>query len=672
MNKITREDLLALQMVNNPILSPDGKHTVYVQYSQNLEKNQYESRLRLLDNASGRVLNLTEIGKESPAVWLDSETLLFSTERGDQDNASEGEEKTCFYSLKISGGEARKAFEIGKNVEEIQLLENGCFLLRVLEKIRDNDNRLHDASDNPEGGKAGLKEGKDYYVLDEIPFYANGRGYISRLRRALYIYDQNTGDCRKITAPYFDVESFDVHGSRIVYTGREYDSKASDDREARLFDLNTSETKRLTSPEQYGVHLALLTDSRVILGMTDHEPWGMSQLDDLYIHDPESGKTELLCRLNLRIHGWMSCDCRRGDGKTEMIRDGKLFFIGQNGPRAELFSVCLENGRLQKEISFNGCLNSFDKAAGQTVLCGSEADDLSDLYLVLDGNAVRQTNVNADFLKDRYVAKTRYIPFVNSDGISIDGWVMEPKDFDPEKSYPGILHVHGGPRGTYGAVFQHQMQMLCGEGYFVFFCNPRGSEGYGEEFADLRGRYGTIDFQDLMEFTDHVLTLYPQLDPKRLGETGGSYGGFMSNWIEGHTDRFGAIVSCCSISNWVSDFVACEFGYTFDANEIGATPWEGMERMWEQSPLKYAPQAKTPILFLHSLEDYNCPIDQGRQMFIAMKYFGVPSKMVVFEGENHALSVSGRPKQRQLRLKELQAWFDRYLKPKRGDSNEAL
>ena len=113
----------------------------------------------------------------------------------------------------------------------------------------------------------------------------------------------------------------------------------------------------------------------------------------------------------------------------------------------------------------------------------------------------------------------------------------------------------------------------------------------------------------------------------------------------------------------MSDFVACEFGYTFDANEIGATPWDGMERMWEQSPLKYAPQAKTPILFLHSLEDYNCPLDQGRQMFIAMKYFGVPSKMVVFEGENHSLSSSGRPRQRQLRLKELQAWFDRYLKP---------
>ena len=653
MKKITGEDLLELKFVGDPVLSPDGTRSVYVEYRQNAEENTYESRLRLLDCGTGEVLPLTELGKEGPAIWLDGETLLFPTERGKGDKGGEGEEKTCFYSLRTTGGEARKAFEVPKNVEEIVLLENGCFLLTVPENLR--------AAPHEPGE---LKEGKDYHVLEEIPFCANGRGYISRLRRTLYLYDGSSGDCRRITPEYFDVESADANGNRIVYTGREYDSRASDNREARLYDLTTGETVRLTSPEKYGVHLALLAGTRVVLGMTDHEPWGMSQYDDLYVYDIPSGETSPLARVGMCMHGWMSCDCCRGGGKTALVSDGKLFFIGQNAACAELFSVDLESGALVRELPFNGCIRSFDRKNGRTVVCGSEADDLADLYLAVDGKAVRMTNTNAAFLKDRWVAKTRYIPFVDSDGVGIDGWVMEPKDFDPAGSYPGVLHVHGGPRGTYGAIFQHQMQMLCGEGYFVFFCNPRGGEGYGEAFADIRGKYGTVDYRDLMEFTDHVLRLYPQLDPKRLGETGGSYGGFMSNWIEGHTDRFAAIVSCCSISNWVADFVSCEFGYTFDANEIGATPWDGMERMWDMSPLKYAPQARTPILFLHSLEDHNCPIDQGREMFIAMKYFGVPSKMVVFEGENHALSVSGRPKQRQLRLKELLAWFDRYLKPR--------
>ena len=658
MEKITREDLLKLKFVNDPVLSPDGKHTVFVEYCQNLEKNNYESRLRLLDNESGAVLPLTELGKEGPAIWLDTETILFSTERSEQDKAEDGEEKTCFYSLKINGGEAQKAFEIPKNVEEIFLLENGCYMLKVLENLR--------AAKTEPGA---LKEGKDYYVLEEIPFYSNGRGYISRLRRALYLYEEDSGQCTKITADFFDVYSVDVCGDRIVYTGREYNNKASDNHEARLYDRKTGLTISLTSPEVYSVHLALLAEDRVILGMTDHKPWGMSQYDDLYVYNITTKNTDMLTAVNMCMHGWMSCDCCRGGGKSALISREELFFIGQNGACAELFSVDLRSGEIKRELPFDGCIHSFDRKADCMLVCGSEADDLADLYFVREGKAVRMTNTNGAFLNNKYVAKTKYIPFINSDGINIDGWVMEPINFDTEKQYPGILHVHGGPRGTYGALFQHQMQMLCSEGYFVFFCNPRGGEGYGEKFADLRGKYGTIDFQDLMEFTDHVLRLYPQLDPNSLGETGGSYGGFMSNWIEGHTDRFAAIVSCCSISNWVADFVACEFGYTFDANEIGATPWDGMERMWEQSPLKYAYRAKTPILFLHSLEDYNCPIDQGREMFIAMKYFGIPSKMVVFEGENHALSVYGRPKQRQLRLKELQAWFDMYLKPEE-DSNK--
>ncbi len=164
-----------------------------------------------------------------------------------------------------------------------------------------------------------------------------------------------------------------------------------------------------------------------------------------------------------------------------------------------------------------------------------------------------------------------------------------------------------------------------------------------------------------MEFTDHVLSTYQAIDPDRIGCLGGSYGGFMCNWIEGNTDRFKAIASQRSVSNWVADFGTSEIGVSFDSNEMAATPWSDMQKMWDQSPIKYACNAKTPILFIHSLCDYNCPISQGLEMFTAMKYFHVPSKMVVFEGENHSLSRSGKPKHRIRRLKEMKDWFDKYL-----------
>jgi dipeptidyl aminopeptidase/acylaminoacyl peptidase len=281
------------------------------------------------------------------------------------------------------------------------------------------------------------------------------------------------------------------------------------------------------------------------------------------------------------------------------------------------------------------------------------------------------TDINGGFFAARHVAEARHIPFTNSDGVRIDGWALEPFGFDRSKSYPGVLEIHGGPRCTFGDLFFHEMQALAGAGYFVLFCNPRGGEGYGDEFADLRGKYGTVDYSDLMQFTDHALARYPQLDAARLGAAGGSYGGFMCNWIEGHTDRFAAIASMRSVSNWVSDFCSSEIGITFDENEMGATPWSDHEKLWGMSPLKYACNAKTPILFIHSLRDFNCTIDQGVQMFAAVKYFGVPSRMCIFEGENHSLSRSGKPRHRARRLKEIFGWFAEYLKPEPAAEAEA-
>ena len=199
-------------------------------------------------------------------------------------------------------------------------------------------------------------------------------------------------------------------------------------------------------------------------------------------------------------------------------------------------------------------------------------------------------------------------------------------------------------------------------GYFVFFCNPRGSEGKGNAFADIRGIYGTIDYEDIMKFTDIVLEKYTNIDKSRVGVTGGSYGGFMVNWIIGHTDRFKCAASQRSISNWIDDFGTTDIGYYFNPDELGGDVCSGFDKLWEQSPLKYANNAKTPTLFIHSEEDYRCYQTQAFQMFTALKYYGVESRICLFKGENHELSRSGKPKHRVRRLKEITDWFEKYLK----------
>ena len=239
---------------------------------------------------------------------------------------------------------------------------------------------------------------------------------------------------------------------------------------------------------------------------------------------------------------------------------------------------------------------------------------------------------------------------------------MKPLGYEPGRKYPAILSIHGGPRLSYGVVFFHELQLWAAEGYFVLFCNPRGSEGRGNEFADIRGRFGSIDYEDIMGFTDTALELYPDIDPARLGVCGGSYGGFMTNWIIGHTDRFAAACSQRSIADWTGMEGTTDIGYYFAKGQTGASHRDNREKQWSQSPLRYADNVGTPTLVLHGELDFRCYKIEALAMFTALKLRGVDTRLCLFEGENHELSRSGRPRQRLKRLEEMLAWYNRYLK----------
>ncbi|WP_243678728.1 prolyl oligopeptidase family serine peptidase [Vulcanisaeta distributa] len=209
---------------------------------------------------------------------------------------------------------------------------------------------------------------------------------------------------------------------------------------------------------------------------------------------------------------------------------------------------------------------------------------------------------------------------------------------------------------------------MTSEGFAVIFMNPRGgSDGYDEEFADIRGHYGERDYEDLMEGLDYVIRNYDFIDPNRLGVIGGSYGGFMTNWVITHTDRFRAAITDRSISNWVSFFGASDIGPYFANDQIGGGEnrdfWTYLESYTAKSPIMYVKNVKTPLLIIHSLEDYRCWFEQAIQLYTALKYLGKEVRMVVFPGgENHDLSRFGKPNHRIVRLRAIVDWFNEKLK----------
>ena len=279
-------------------------------------------------------------------------------------------------------------------------------------------------------------------------------------------------------------------------------------------------------------------------------------------------------------------------------------------------------------------------------------------FYKLDYETLAVTHFNDAMLRGKYVAQPDPLNLTAGDH-EVHGFILKPMDFEAGKKYPVIFDIHGGPKTVYGPVFYHEMQYWASRGYFVIFCNPTGSDGRGA-FMDIRGKYGTVDFDDLMAFCDAALAKYPEMDADNLFETGGSYGGFMTNWIIGHTDRFRACASQRSISNWTSFYGVSDIGPDFSEDQCGSTIWPDVEKFWWHSPMKYADKVKTPTLFLHSLEDYRCPVDQGYQMYSALIAHGVESRLVLFRGENHELSRSGKPKHRIRRLNEITGWFEQH------------
>ncbi|PAD88892.1 peptidase [Niallia circulans] len=286
-----------------------------------------------------------------------------------------------------------------------------------------------------------------------------------------------------------------------------------------------------------------------------------------------------------------------------------------------------------------------------------------DLYtLNLETGETQQiTNINKEFAETHAFSEAEPLQIVSRDGWELHGWLMKPQGFKEGEKYPMVVEIHGGPHAMYANSYFHEFQTLASNGFAVLFINPRGSHGYGQQFVDaVRGDYGGKDYEDIMDAVDYTIETFDFIDASRLGVTGGSYGGFMTNWIVGHTDRFKAAVTQRSISNWISFYGVSDIGYYFTDWQIKAD-LNDIETLWKHSPLAYVNNIQTPLLILHGEKDYRCPIEQAEQLFIALKVQKKETKFVRFPESNHELSRSGKPALRIERLNYINNWFLEYI-----------
>lgn len=347
--------------------------------------------------------------------------------------------------------------------------------------------------------------------------------------------------------------------------------------------------------------------------------------------------------------------------------DGQwIYFTAAQHGSSVLKRVSVNGGQVEEIIGESGAVGSFsfDRAQTRMAYTYGQMDDLAQIYVRdLSGTKDRPlTRQNRDLLVGMDLGQVEEVWFEGPDGNDLQGWIMKPPGFDPAKKYPSIMEIHGGPITQYGKLFMHEFYYLAANGYVVYFTNPRGGQGYGEAHtAAIWGDWGGRDYADLMAWTDYVEQL-PYIDRDRMGVTGGSYGGYMTVWIIGHTQRFKAAVTQRCVSNFVSMWGSSDFNWTFQQMLDDKPPFESLQFFWDHSPIAYIGNAKTPTLVIHNEMDHRCPIEQGEQVFVALKRLGVDTEFVRFPEEFHGLSRSGRTDRRIVRLNHILRWFDKYLK----------
>ena len=665
MEPIKLQDFLRYHSVSDLAWAPGGGRAAFLVHTANAALDGYDSDLWLYRAEDDGLTRLTWSGDVKSFVWDGPDAVTFPAQRdpADREKRERGEEWTAFYTLPLDGGCAQRTFAVGLNAKAIGKLDEHVYVLqarRDLEKARRLENLTGPAR---MAELAAIQEERGRFtVFDEYPFWFNGVGITNKTRVGLWLYNSLTGALDPITDPLFDTEGAVVcpEKGKVVCHGRVFQTVSDWRTGIWVYDRARGETQCVLAPGTWRLRQVDWLGDRVVFAGTDMGDFNYSQTPALYTIDPAGGGVERLCPESMSIGSPVGSDARYGGGRCFKADGERLYLISGQEDSARLIAVD-RDGTIDPLVEGDGSVDLFDVSDGTVLFVALHDMGLQELYCLEDKGWRQVSDFNGAYVRSHAVSRPEPLRFTDPDGFEIHGFVLKPFGFDPAKRYPAILDIHGGPRLSYGAVYYHEMQVWASRGYFVFYCNPRGSDARGDEFAYIRGKYGTVEYENLMQFTDEVLARYPQIDPKRLGVAGGSYGGFMTNWIIGHTDRFAAAASQRSISNFVSMEGTSDCGRTFLDGHIGAKTGEDLGKVWSQSPLSAAHRCTTPTLFIHAEEDYRCWKVEALQMFTAIRDRGVPARLCLFKGENHELSRAGKPRNRIKRLEEITRWMDRYL-----------
>jgi dipeptidyl aminopeptidase/acylaminoacyl peptidase len=634
---VTAEDYFAFEQAGDPQIAPDGKWVAYTVTTIDQRSNHRVSRIWIaaLDGSHPAVPYTAEGASSSSPRWSpDGRFMAFLSSRADS-TAANTQQRPQIWLLSRNGGEARRLTSLENGISSIEWSPDSTRLLGLTRT----------------GPRFSKSSDVRHYTHADYKF--NDSGWFDDKRSHIVVVDAKTGASHQITDGD-NWNDLDPHWSpdstRIAFvsnrTGHEFDFDHNTD--VWVISANGGALSKISDHEGPDRSPRWSPDGKRIayLGAEDEEDQPL-----VYIASAEGGKSTVLGK-----------DFDYTAGELQWTSRGLYFDAGIKG-ETHIFRMDASTGDVKPVTSGprNVHAVAIDEKAGELVYLSNDFEHLDDVYVNESGKERQITHLNSALYSTLQMAKVERMPYKAEDGLPIDGFLVKPVDFDPSKKYPMVVSIHGGPAGQYGVDWYHEFQVYAGRGWAVFFSNPRGSTGYGHKFQRaVAHEWGGKAYTDIMTGVDLALKQNPWIDRARLGVTGGSYGGFMTNWIVTQTNLFKAAVTLRSISNFVSDDGTRDGAYGH-SRDFGGDIFHNFDEYWKYSPLHYVQNVKTPTLVLHSDNDYRVPIEQGEQWFRALQHYHVTSEIVFFPRENHNLTRTGEPKHLVESLNWQCYWFDRFL-----------
>ncbi len=677
---ITETDLFKFVWVADPQIAPDGSRIAFVRVTADEKTDQYDTSIWIAAaDGSEPPRQLTAGTRDSSPRWSPDGRFLVLLRSVEKDGRPQPPQ---IHVLAMIGGEARAITSLARGAASPAWSPDGRTIAFTSQTDLDEV--------NPKPAKGEKPRQSDVKVITSAVYRANGVagwGYTEPNRPAqIWTVTVPAGAAepetpKRITAGEFPAANhrWSVDGSRIFFTSVRRREAYYFPRDSDLFAVprEGGEPARIASIDGTIGSFAPSPDGRriVFVGALHGAPERSYSQPDLFVVDVPGGTPRnLTSGYDFDIGGGLAGDQRAPRGQLPAAPlwsgDGRsvLITVGRQG-EANLARIDTATGRVEPVTQGSQDVMSYTAdSSGQRLAAVISTDTaVGDLHVVYAASAAaprKLTAFNDELFAQLAIPEPEEFWYPSFDGRQIQGWILKPPSFDRSKKYPLILQIHGGPHAAYGHTFTHEFVWMAAKGYVVLYTNPRGSSNYGQDFGNvIQFKYPGDDFTDLMAGVDAVVKR-GYIDEARLGVTGGSGGGLLTNWVVTQTTRFKAAVSQRDISDWTSFWYTADFTL-FTPTWFRKAPFEDPAEFAQRSPITFATKIRTPLMFILGDEDWRTPPSAGGEpLFRALKYLKRPTAMVRFPGENHELSRSGKPWHRVERLQHIVGWFDKWLQGK--------